>query len=254
MEARLQGKTILVTGCGGLIGPIVVRRLAKEGAAVVVTDLSVEVAETLSGEIIAGGGKACFARLDVSDDAEVAAVIEHVEKTFAPIDVLVNNAGLLRKGCESFQDVDASTWRRIVEVNLFGVMSMCRHTLGRMIGRKSGKIINLASIAGVSGLPGWADYAAAKGGVIAFSQTLAMEAGQFGVTVNCVSPGMIGKETEPNPGTWLERSGQPDDIAGMIAFLASPEADFITGANFLVDGGRVIGPKNARWEPNGKRS
>ncbi len=245
MEKRLNGKVVLVTGSGGLIGPCVVRRLAAEGAAVAVTDLMPETAEKLAREITANGGKAWAGKLDVTNSAEVAAVFSEAEKVLGPIDILVNNAGLLRTKSEPFQQVEEELWKRILEVNLGGTISCCHQVLGGMIARKRGKIINLASIAGVSGLPGWADYAAAKGGVIAFSKTLAMEAGQYGVTVNCVSPGMIGKESTENHGTWLERSGTPDDIAAMIAFLASPEADYITGCNYMVDGGRTVGPKGA---------
>ncbi len=246
MEKRLNGKVVLVTGSGGLIGPCVVRRLAAEGAAVAVTDLMLETAEKLAQEITASGGRAWAGKLDVTNSTEVATVFEQAEKALGPIDVLINNAGLLRKKSEPFQEVEEELWKRILEVNLDGTISCCRQILGGMIARKRGKIINLASIAGVSGLPGWADYAAAKGGVIAFSKTLAMEAGRHGVTVNCVSPGMIcGTEPKPNNGTWLERSGTPDDIAAMIAFLASPEADYITGCNYMVDGGRTVGPKGA---------
>jgi len=137
---------------------------------------------------------------------------------------------------------------RSVAVARGGVVRCCRRVLGGMIARRYGKIINLGSIAGVSGLPGWADYAASKGGVIAFSKTIAMEAGAYGVTVNCVSPGMIrGEKPQENRGTWLGRSGTGEDVAGVIAFLASPEADYITGCNYMVDGGRVVGPKNASW-------
>ncbi len=248
MEKRLTGKVALVTGSGGRIGPVIVRRLATEGAAVAVTDLSAETAEELVREIVAGGGKAWAGALDITDSTQVAAVFEQAEKALGPIDILVNNAGLLRKKSEPFQLVEEELWKKILEVNLGGTIICCRQILGGMIDRKHGKIINLASIAGVSGLPGWADYAAAKAGVIAFSQTLAMEAGRHGVTVNCVSPGMIcGLEPRENNGTWLERSGTPDDVAAMIAFIASPEADFITGCNYMVDGGRVVGPKGASW-------
>ena len=136
----------------------------------------------------------------------------------------------------------------MVEVNLIGTMLCTYKVLPRMVERKSGKIINLASIAGVSGLPGWADYSAAKAGIIQFTQTVAMEVGKYGITVNCVSPGMIGGEVRENHGTWLGRSGTGADVAGVIVFLASKEADYITGSNYMVDGGRVLGPKNA-WEP-----
>ncbi len=248
MEKRLEGKVALVTGSGGLIGPAIVRRLAAEGAAIAVTDLASETAEAMAREIVSGGGKACAAALDVTAAAQVASAFAFAEKKLGPVHILVNNAGYLRKSSEPFYLVEADLWQRILEVNLGGVMRCCRHVLGGMIERGFGRIINVASIAGVSGLPGWADYAASKGGVILFSQTLAMEAGRHGVTVNCVSPGMIGAKSAENHGTWLGRSGTPEDVAGVIAFLASSEGDYITGCNYMVDGGRVVGPKNASWD------
>lgn len=249
MEKRLTGKVALVTGSGGLIGPHVVRRLAAEGAAVAVTDLDGETAEKLAAEITAAGGRAFAAALDVTDSDRVTAVFAAAEQALGPLDILVNNAGLLRKRAEPFQKTQESQWRKIIDVNLGGTILCCHAVLAGMIARRRGKIINLASIAGISGLPGWADYAAAKGGVIAFSRTLAMEAGYSGVTVNCVSPGMIAGAQRQTPGTWLDRTGSPEDVAAVIAFLASPEADFITGCNYRVDGGRTVGPKGAVWSP-----
>ena len=247
MEKRLEGKVAFVTGSGGLIGPAIVRRLAGEGAAVAVSDLSFETAEQLAGEVIASGGKACAVKLDVTDGAQVTAAFAEAEKKLGPIDILVNNAGFYRAPMESFYKTDENIWRKMIEVNLVALMDCCAKVLPGMVERKRGKIINLSSIAGVSGLPGWAGYAAAKGGVILFSQTLAMECGHHGITVNCVSPGMIAAEAVENPGTWLGRGGTPADIASMVAYLASPDGDFITGVNYLVDGGRVVGPKNASW-------
>lgn len=250
MEKRLNGKVALVTGSGGLIGPAVVRRLAAEGAAVAVTDLSAAVAEALAAEIIAAGGKSCAVKLDVTCRAEVDAAFTRIEQMLGPVDILVNNAGLLcKRGTVGFDQVEEDDWSRILEVNLGGAMRCCRRVLGGMLERGHGAIINVASIAGVSGLPGWADYAAAKGGVIAFSKTLAMEAGARAVTVNCVSPGWITAESQATLGTWLGHSGTPRDVAALIAFLASPEATYLTGGNYMVDGGRVVGPKNASWQP-----
>ena len=245
MERRLKGKVALVTGSGGLIGPVIVQRLAAEGAAVAVTDLALESAEAIASGIAAAGGKVFAAALDVTEPEQIVSVFAAAEEALGPLDILVNNAGLLRQQADPLQLTPVATMKKIIDVNLIGCMLCCRQAVVGMIARKSGKIINLASIAGVSGLPGWADYAASKGGVISFSQTIAMEVGRYGVTVNCVSPGMIGPEVRENDGTWLGHSGTPEAIASMIAYLASAEGDYITGCNYLVDGGRTVGPKGA---------
>lgn len=186
-------------------------------------------------------------KLDITDSREAASVFQDVERRLGPVDILVNNAGVVRGKSEAFHRTAEEYWKRLIEVNLFGTMICTRQALGGMIARRYGRIINIASIAGVSGLPGWADYAASKGGVIMFSETVAMEVGKYGITVNCISPGMIGGEAKPCEGTWLGRTGTAADISNMVVYLASPEADFITGSNYMVDGGRVIGPKNASW-------
>ena len=247
MRKSLKGKVAIITGAGGLIGKEIVRRFAAEGALVAAVDLAVsDPLEALVRELNAGGARVIAEALDITKSAEAEAVFQDVEKRLGAVSILVNNAGV-KKQSRAFLDEKEEHWRRLIEVNLFGSMICTKCVLGGMIRRRYGKIINIASIAGVSGLPGWADYAASKGGLILFSQTLAMETGRHGVTVNCISPGMIGAEEKPSEGTWLGRTGTPADIANMALFLASEEADYITGCNYLVDGGRVVGPKNAVW-------
>lgn len=207
MEKRLIGKVALVTGSSGVIGPAIVRRLAAEGAVVAATDRSLETARAVADEAAASGGEVRAFALDVTDAAQVDSAFAAVEAGLGPVDILVNNAGFVRKSSDPFQLVEEELWSRILDVNLGGVIRCCRRVLGGMIARRYGKIINLGSIAGVSGLPGWADYAASKGGVIAFSKTIAMEAGAYGVTVNCVSPGMI---------RGGEAAGEPGNLAGTL--------------------------------------
>ena len=248
MRKSLKGKVAVITGAGGLIGKEIVRRFAAEGALVAAVDLAVsDPLEALVRELNAAGARVIAEALDITKSAEAEAVFQDVEKRLGAVSILVNNAGIVRNQSRAFHEEKEEYWRRLIEVNLFGSMICTKCVLGGMIRRRYGKIINIASIAGVSGLPGWADYAASKGGLILFSQTLAMETGRHGVTVNCISPGMIGAEEKPSEGTWLGRTGTPADIANMTAFLASEEADYITGCNYLVDGGRVVGPKNAVW-------
>ena len=247
---RLDGKVAFVTGAAGLIGPHIVRRLAEDGATVVAADILVsDQLLQLVDEIRASGGQCAVQKMDITASDEISAAFASIEKQYGQIDILVNNAGKLRSGSgEPFQKTDEEFWKNVIEVNLVGTMLCTQKILPGMIERKQGKIINLASIAGVSGLPGWADYSAAKAGIILFSQTLAMEVGKYGITVNCVSPGMISRAPRSSSGTWLGRCGLGSEVANMIAFLASSEADFITGCNYLVDGGRVLGPKGSNWD------
>jgi len=162
------------------------------------------------------------------------------------VDILVNNAGgavdWLGGGTMKrtlFVDSTEEAWNLVVSVNLLGPMIVCRAVLGNMIKRHRGKIINVASVAGVNGLAGLVDYSAAKGGVIALTRGLALELGEHNINVNAVSPGSI--DTHPGtPATFLRRPGQPEDVANLVLFLASEESDFITGQNYIIDGGRTI--------------
>ncbi len=134
--------------------------------------------------------------------------------------------------------------RVAIDLNLHGTMICTQAVLDHMIDRRYGKIINFGSIAGVSGLPNWAAYSAAKGAIISLTKALAMEVGEYGINVNSISPGAIQAETERDwtRGTWLRRGGEPTEVAALAAFLASDEAGYITGADYLIDGGRTLGP------------
>lgn len=186
-------------------------------------------------------------KLDITDSREAASVFQDVERRLGPVDILVNNAGVVRGKSEAvppdggriLEKTDRSESVRHHDLHPAGT----RRNDCAQIRQNHQYCLDCR----VSGLPGWADYAASKGGVIMFSETVAMEVGKYGITVNCISPGMIGGEAKPCEGTWLGRTGTAADISNMVVYLASPEADFITGSNYMVDGGRVIGPKNASW-------
>ena len=252
-------RVAVVTGAGGGIGLAISRRLAKDGFTVVVTDVSLARADVVRAELASNGMDAFAFELDVTkEQTYVSKVFDDIFAAAGRIDVLVNNAGgsagLIGK-LSDFCDAEESTWEWVVNLNLFGTMRCIRASVNQMKRAKYGRIINLASIAGCCGLPGRADYSAAKSGIIGFSQALAMEVGHCGITVNCISPGVIERMrpdadgklpesclTHMTDGNWLGHTGTPDDIAAIVAFLASEEAGYITGTNTAVDGGRILGP------------
>ena len=244
---KLNGKIALVTGAGGGIGRAICLRLAAEGASVAVTDLSLEHAEKVAEEIRAAGGRSTGYQADVTSSTQVQDAVQKVLADFGQIDILVNNAGgsagLLGK-LSNFKDTTEEIWSWVLDLNLHGTMRVTHAVIKGMVERKSGKIINIASIAGEVGILDRVDYSAAKGGVISMSKALAMEVGAYGVTVTCVSPGLISRTqgTEPSDGTYVGRNGDQKEVAALVAFLASAEGDFITGVNYTIDGGRTLGP------------
>ena len=256
----MQSKRVaIITGAGGGIGLAICRKLAKDGFYVVVTDMTLERANAVADELKAAGHDAFGVALDVcKSEAAIAAVIADIFQQTGRIDVLVNNAGgsagLINKRTD-FLLSEESTWQFVMNLNVFGTMRCVHAALPYMMAANYGRIINTASIAGRCGLPGWADYSTAKAGIIGFTRTLAMEVGQCGITVNSISPGLIERmrptddgqlpqdcQTRPTDGNWLGHTGKPQDVAALVAFLASEEAGYITGEDFLVDGGRALGP------------
>jgi len=243
---RFSNKTAIITGAARGIGRGIALRLAKEGANVAIIDLKGPAAEETADEIKKLGGTAVAKQSDVRDSARIKEITAELIDQFGSIDILVNNAGgpasfFGIKGLDNtpFIDSKQETWEMILDINLLGPMILIHAVLGNMIERRKGKIINIGSVAGVTGLVKMVDYSAAKGGIIAMTKALAIELGEYNINVNCVSPGSI-KTCSGAPPTYLKRIGYPEDIANTVCFLASEEADFITGQNYIVDGGRVL--------------
>jgi 2-hydroxycyclohexanecarboxyl-CoA dehydrogenase len=250
---KLDRKIAIVTGAGQGIGRAIAIKLAAEGASVAVTDVNEATAKD-TAEAIAGGeprGRALAIRTDVTSRESVAATIEQVRQEFGRIDVLVNNAGWDKVG--PFTDSDPADWDRIIAINLYGVLNTCHAVLPIMVAQGSGTVVSLASDAGRVGSSGEAVYAAAKGGIIAFTKTIAREMARHQVTANCVCPGptdtaLLASAFGDNPklreslarAIPLRRLGQPADLANAVAFLASDEAAFITGQTVSVSGGLTM--------------
>lgn len=248
---KLENNVAIVTGGAGYIGSTTAKRLAADGATVAVCDVNGELAGTVADAILTDGGKAMAVETDVRSTASIEAMVERVIEQQGQIDILVNVAGgSARERCSTVHGSSEEVIRHVLEVNLFGAIFCSRAVIGHMIEQHRGKIVSVASIVGIQGLRGCADYAAAKAGVIAFSKTLAMEVAPYNINVNCVSPGQV-----PRPGTSLEgipetnylgKIATAETVANVIAFLVSDQADFIVGQNYIVDGGRSLGLKGSR--------
>ena len=242
----MNNKVAFITGGAKGIGSAIVKRLIKDVYKVAFTyNNSEEKANSLANE----SGENCKAyKLDITDSNAVKTVVDDVEKDFGEIHILVNNAGVAEQAL--FTDITDEMWHRMIETNLSGAFYCSRAVLKYMINRKSGKIINIASIWGETGGSCEVHYSASKSGLIGMTKALAKEVGLSGITVNSVSPGVIltdmtshfDEETmnalkEETP---LNKIGTPEDVAGAVSFLASKDADFITGQNISVNGGMNI--------------
>lgn len=239
----------VVTGAGRGIGAAVARRLGRDGFSVAVCcNSSKERAAAVAGEIKAEGGSAEVYCFDITDSAAVNEALAKIEARMGGISVLVNNAGIAEQSL--FTDITDEMWHRMIDTNLSGAFYCSRAALPFMIRRKSGKIINIASIWGETGGSCEVHYSAAKAGVIGMTRALAKEVGLSGITVNSVSPGVILTDmtshfdestmNDLREETPLNRIGAPEDVAGAVSFLASTDADFVTGQDIAVNGGMYI--------------
>jgi NAD(P)-dependent dehydrogenase (short-subunit alcohol dehydrogenase family) len=244
----LHGKVALVTGAGQNVGAGIARALAAQGATVVVNDIRVERAEGTVTEIRDAGGTATAVGFDVTDYDEVLAAVERIAAEVGPVDILVNNAG--NGGAEGmrptqFRESDPASWRGPIDVNLYGVMNCSRAVINPMVDRGAGRIVTIASGAGMVGLNiGVSPYGGGKGGAIGFMRHLAVENARAGVTANTLAIGLMGM---PDPKVTdalarqipVGRTGTPEDIGALCVYLASDEASWMTGQTLQINGGSV---------------
>jgi 3-oxoacyl-[acyl-carrier protein] reductase len=242
--AKLTGKTALVTGASRGIGTAIAKRLASEGANVAITySKGADAAAQVVKDIELAGGKAIAIQADATDAKAVTAAVDKTVATFGRLDVLVNNAGTAIP--KPFEETTLEEMDSVIDLNLRGVFIATQAALKQM--QDGGRIISIGSCVGERMMtPGLVAYAATKGAVKMFTQGLSREVGPRGITVNNIQPGPIDTDLNPAAGDWaepqlantaLKRYGHVDDIAAMVAFVASPEAAYITGASLTVDGG-----------------
>ncbi len=241
----LTGKTALVTGASGGIGEAIAHALKQAGARLAISGTRREKLEALAGEL---GGDTVILPCNLSDAAEVEALIPRAEEALGQMDILVNNAGITRDTLAiRMKDED---WQAVIDVNLTATFKLCRAAIRGMMKRREGRIINITSIVGVMGNPGQANYCASKAGMIGMSKALAAEVATRNITVNCVAPGFIKTPmtdalNEQQTGRIVGnipagRFGLPGDIAAPVVFLAGPGASYITGQTLHINGGLLM--------------
>jgi len=243
----LSNRVAIVTGGGRGIGRAIALKLAEVGATVVVNDIG-ESAKDIAEEIKAVGGKSLAVLADVSSAEDVTRLVETTICTYGKVDILVNNAGITRD--HLLLRMTDEDWDKVLEINLKSVFLCTRAVIKHMIKQRWGRVVSLASIVGVVGNPGQANYASAKAGIIGFTRTIAKEVASRGITANAIAPGFIDTEmTQQLEEEWKKELqkripagcfGSPRDVAETVAFLASEEAGYITGQVLGVDGGMAL--------------
>jgi 2-hydroxycyclohexanecarboxyl-CoA dehydrogenase len=249
--SRLTGKVAIVTGAAQGIGRAIAMRLAQEGAKVAIADINDSGAAQTAREISAVGAQAIAVKLDVTSLEQAVAAVEKVERELGPIDILVNNAGWDK--VEPFVENTPETWDRVIAINFRGPLNCCKAVIPGMQARAHGKIVTISSDAGRVGSMGEAVYAGCKAGLIGFSKTLARELARYNINVNVVCPGptetaLLRTAMADRPGVLaamaksipMRRLGQPEDLAGAVAFFASSDSDYATGQVLSISGGLTM--------------
>lgn len=248
-SGELKGRVALVTGGSGALGRSICNMLAAQGAVVYAGGRNKERLDSVVSEIRALGRKAESAVFDIIDEESVKHIIDEICEREGKLDILVNCAGGSARGkISGLIDKDIKVAEEVIESNLMGTIICSKYAAEKMSGCRQGCIINISSTIGVQGFGKYSDYTTAKSGVIGFTKALAQELGEFGIRVNCVSPGVIQRGTFTNETVeylhntnYLRAVGEPEDIANGVEFLVSDRAKFITGVNLVIDGGRILG-------------
>ncbi len=245
---RLAGKVAIVTGGARHIGAAYARRLAAEGAAVVVADIL--NGEPVAKEIRSRGGKAVAVKVDVSSEKDTGMMAQEAVKAFGRIDILVNNAAIfINIQRHPFYEISAEEWDRVSAVNIKGPFLCAKAVFAQMKQQRGGKIINISSSTAYWGTPMFLHYVASKAALVGMTRSLAREVGEFGICVNAIAPGLVEHEGQNAPKALselqlkersLKRLQTPDDLMGTLVFLASSDSDFMTGQTIVVDGGSVF--------------
>ncbi|MBR5546902.1 MAG: SDR family oxidoreductase [Clostridia bacterium] len=233
---RFAGKTAFVTGAAKGIGKATAISFARQGARVVLADIA-DLTETYE-QIQLYTSNVMKISLDISNEADARNAVEAALKRFGRIDILVNNAGIFP--LSDFVNSTSEQWKKVIDVNILGTMYLSHAVLPSMIENHYGRIVNVGSVAGVYGLSWFVDYSMSKGAVIAFTKALAKAVSDKGITVNCVSPGSVAPEGSDvmKEFSFVGRAGTYDEMANVILFVASDEASYVSGQNYLVDGCR----------------
>jgi NAD(P)-dependent dehydrogenase (short-subunit alcohol dehydrogenase family) len=248
---RLEGRTAIVTGAGRGIGKALAKRLAADGATVVIADL--DGYDVAAAELAQSGARTLGLKVDVSSESDTARMAERALEAFGRIDILVNNAAMFATvTIGPFEHIPVAEWKRLLEINVVGVALCCKAVAPHMRRRKSGRIVNIASAAPLKGVPEFLHYISSKGAVIAMTRGLARELGKDGITVNAVAPGLTLSDATVGRAEHLrnhdnsvraraiQRPQRPEDLAGVVSFLASDDAGFMTGQTVVVDGGSAM--------------